>query len=280
VLDRRALAGAFRMRSTSGGARIAAVLAAALVAVIGAGWYGFGVHPVFAAVGLALAAAFAAAAMQATGETDTTPAGALGGVAQLAIGGLGATDLAAPLYAGGTSNGVAAHSAAMLNAWRAGATVGATPSRLVAAQLAGIAAGAVSAVLAYWLIRDAYGLGSAAMPVPGAASWKVTAEAAIGGLAHMPPGAAPAALVAALAGVAFTILRRHRWAPSPIAAGIGFLLPLSVSSTFALAAIGFAIVAVRAPAWFARHGAVIGAGLIVGEGVAGVVIAAIAVAAR
>jgi uncharacterized oligopeptide transporter (OPT) family protein len=279
VLDHRALVRALRTGSASRGSRVAVALAGAAVALVGVGWYGFGVHPAFAAIGIALSAVFAVAAMQATGETDTTPAGAFGGVTQLAVGGLGATDIAAPIYAGGTANGVAAHSATMMNAWKAGAAVGSTPSRLVAAQLAGIAAGAVSAVLAYWFIRDAYGLGSAAMPVPGAASWKVTAEAVAGGVERIPPGAVLAAIAAALAGAAFTILRRHRWVPSPIAVGIGFILPMSVTSTFALAAIGFAIAARRAPRWFDRNGAVLGAGLIVGEGLAGVVIAAIVVAA-
>ncbi|HMG24236.1 MAG TPA: OPT/YSL family transporter [Kofleriaceae bacterium] len=284
VLDRRALAAALRMRSTvdgAGGARVARatwLVAVAAIALIGVGWYGFAVHPAYAAVGIALSGVFAVAAMQATGETDTTPAGALGGVTQLVVGGLGAAQLAAPIYAGGTANGVAAHSATMLNAWKAGASVGATPSRLVAAQLAGIAAGAVSAVVAYWLIRDAYGLGGTAMPVPGAASWKVTAEAVVGGTERIPPGAAPAAILAAAAGAALTIFRRHRWVPSPIAAGVGFILPMSVTSTFALAAIGFAVVGRRAPAWLGRHRAELAAGLIVGESIAGVAIAAILVA--
>jgi uncharacterized oligopeptide transporter (OPT) family protein len=280
VLDRRALAGALRLRSARAGRVLAAALAVAALAVVATGWYGFGVHPAFAAIGIALSAIFAVAAMRATGETDTTPAGALGGVTQIAVGALGAADLSAPLCAGGTASGVAAHAATMLNAWKAGAVVGATPSRLVAAQLAGIAAGAISAVLAYSLIRDAYGLGGASMPVPGAASWQVTAEAVVGGIERMPRGAALAAGIAALAGAALTIVRGRRWVPSPVAAGIGFVLPISVSTTFALAAVGAALAARRAPAWFARHGAVIGAGLIVGEGVAGVVIAAIVVAAR
>jgi uncharacterized oligopeptide transporter (OPT) family protein len=278
VLDRRAFAGALRIRSASTTAPVAIAAVAAAVAAIAAGWYGFGVHPAFAALGVALSGALAVPAMQATGETDTTPAGALGGVAQIAVGGLGASHIAAPIAAGGTVNGVAAHAATMLNAWKAGAAVDARPSRLVIAQLAGIAVGAASAVAAFWLIDRAYGIGSAAMPVPGAASWKLTADAVVRGISGAPDGAALAALIAAAAGVALGLVRRRRWAPSPIAIGIGFLLPLSVTASFAASAIGFAIAARRAPAWFARRGAVLGAGLIVGEGLAGVAIAAIAVA--
>jgi uncharacterized oligopeptide transporter (OPT) family protein len=128
------------------------------------------------------------------------------------------------------------------------------------------------------VIRDAYGLGGAAMPVPGAASWKVTADAVAGGLERIPAGAGLAAGLACALGVACALLTGRRWVPSPIALGIGFLLPLSVTSTFALAALGFAWLARRAPAWAGRHGAALGAGLIVGEGVAGVAIAAIIVA--
>jgi len=281
VLDGHDLIRALRVRSVAAGARVVIALGAAALALIAIGRVGFGVHPAIALLGVALAVVFSAAAMHATGETDTTPAGALGGVAQLAIGATGPGGIAAPLYAGGTANGVAAHSATMLNAWKAGSLVGATPARLVAAQLAGIAVGAIVSAAAYWLIREAYGLGGTAMPVPGAISWKVTADAAAGGLSALPAGIALATLAGAAGGVVLTVAARAdrlaRVLPSAIAMGMGFILPASFSVTVALAAIAFAAVARRAPAWRERSGPGIASGLIVGEGFAGVVIAAITV---
>ncbi|TMQ06204.1 MAG: hypothetical protein E6J91_38485 [Deltaproteobacteria bacterium] len=259
--------------------RIAVAIAAA--AVVAIAWRGLGIAPGYAALSVALAAVFAVAAMHATGETDNTPAGPLGGLAQIAVGAIGPGGTAAPLAAGGTVNGVAVHASAMLNAWKTGAMVGGSPARLVVAQLAGIAGGAVAGAIAYWLVREAHGLGSAALPAPGALSWKATAEAVAGGTAHMPAGAPLAALAGALAGIALAVAARtraRRFAPSPVALGVGFIVPASIGAALALGALGFAAVARCAPAWHARRGPALASGLIVGEALAGIALAAIIVA--
>ncbi|TMQ05354.1 MAG: hypothetical protein E6J90_49220 [Deltaproteobacteria bacterium] len=284
ALDGRALIRAVRAGPAAAGAssrrlRIAVAIAAA--AVVAIAWRGLGIAPGYAALSVALAAVFAVAAMHATGETDNTPAGPLGGLAQIAVGAIGPGGTAAPLAAGGTVNGVAVHASAMLNAWKTGAMVGGSPARLVVAQLAGIAGGAVAGAIAYWLVREAHGLGSAALPAPGALSWKATAEAVAGGTAHMPAGAPLAALAGALAGIALAVAARtraRRFAPSPVALGVGFIVPASIGAALALGALGFAAVARCAPAWHARRGPALASGLIVGEALAGIALAAIIVA--
>src|SRR5262245_36297957 len=72
VLDGRDLVRALRVRSVAAGPRVVIALVAATAALIAIGWVGFGVHPSIALLGVALAVVFSAAAMHATGETDTT----------------------------------------------------------------------------------------------------------------------------------------------------------------------------------------------------------------
>jgi uncharacterized oligopeptide transporter (OPT) family protein len=285
VLGGRALVRAFRGRSAVVGAatrwvRIALGLAA--VSLIAIAWRGFGVSPAFGALAVVLAAVFSVAAMHATGETDHTPAGPLGGLTQIIVGAVGPGGIPTPLHAGGIVNGAAVHASTMLNAWKTGDVVGdGSPPRLVVAQLAGVVGGALAGVAAYWLVREAYGLGTTAMPAPGAVSWKATAEAVAGGTASMPAGAPIAALAGALAGILLAVLehrpRLARGVPSAIAIGIGFIVPASSTVTVALGALAFAAIARRAPAWYERRGPPLASGLLLGEAFAGVVIAAIAV---
>jgi uncharacterized oligopeptide transporter (OPT) family protein len=181
----------------------------------------------------------------------------------------------APLHAGGVVNGVATHAAQMLNNWKTGDVV-ATPVRSVlVAQGLGVIVGAVAATIAYVVVRDAYGLGTAAMPMPGVMSWKATADAVAAGTGAMPAGAPVAALVAAIAGGALAIAARsaraRRYLPSPVAIGIGFILPASLTAALVLGAI--VVSGIRRSA--AGLAPAIASGLIVGEAFTGVVVAAI-----
>jgi uncharacterized oligopeptide transporter (OPT) family protein len=85
-----------------------------------------------------------------------------------------------------------------------------------------------------------------------------------------------------LVGIALGLAERRpalrRRTPSPIALGIGFIVPASIGTALALGAVGFALIARRAPAWHARMGPALASGLIVGEALAGVAIAAVLVA--
>ena len=256
-------------------------LVAAAALVIAIGWLGFDVHPLHALLAIALAAAFSLAGMQATGETDNTPSGPLGGLTQVVVGGLPPGGVGAPLHAGGVVSGAVTHSSQMLSAWKTGEVVGSAPRRLLLAQLAGVASGAVAAAVAFWLIDRAYGIGTEAMPSPAAMSWKATADAVAGGTDSMPAGAPLAALAGVLVGVLLSLGERsrslRRFLPSAVAIGIGFIVPAMIALTLALSAVAFSLVARRAPGWTRESAPSLASGLIIGEAFAGVVVAAIAV---
>ena len=192
VFDAGKMIRAWRTAPAAGEASAAWVkpaLMAAAAAVIAIGWLGFDVHPLHALLAIALATAFSLAGMQATGETDNTPSGPLGGLTQVVVGGLPPGGVGAPLHAGGVVNGAVTHSSQMIAAWKTGEVVGSAPRRLLLAQLAGVASGAVAAAIAFWLIDRAYGIGTESMPSPAAMSWKATADAVAGGTDSMPAGA-------------------------------------------------------------------------------------------
>lgn len=255
---------------------------AAAVAVVAIGWLGFDVHPLHGLLAILLAAAFSLAGMQATGETDQTPSGPLGGLAQVVVGGLPPGGVGTPLHAGGAVSGAVTHSSQMLGAWKTGELVGSQPRRLLLAQLAGVGIGALAAAAAFWMIDTAYGIGTDAMPSPAALSWKATADAVARGTEGMPSGAPLAALLGAVAGVLLTLGERsqrlRRFLPSAVAIGIGFIVPAMIAMSLAVSAIAFGLIARRLPGWNQRNAPPLASGLILGEAFAGVVIAAIAVA--
>lgn len=256
-------------------------IACSAIAIVAIGWFAFDVGPIYGVLAIVLAGVFSIASMHATGETDNTPSGPLGGLAQVAVGAVGPGGVATPLFAGGVVNGITSHSAQMLDSWKTGEMVGGSPPRVLVAQMIGIAGGVIGGVLAYWLIAEAYGFGNAMMAAPSAQSWKATADAVSHGTRGMPAGAPWAALLGAGGGIALAIIDRfprvRRFSPSAIAMGISFILPASVSVSLALGAIGFAIVAHVALGWFTRSGPAFASGLIAGEGLAGIALAAVKV---
>jgi uncharacterized oligopeptide transporter (OPT) family protein len=254
-----------------------ATCAAAIVVI---GWFGFGVSPIISVLALVLAVIFSIVGMRATGVTDQTPGGPLGALAQGIVGATSPGSTVPTLFAGGVTNGAAAHSATMVQVWKTGELLGNSPGRLLAVQLGGAVLGAVASVLGYLLIDQAYGIGSAALPSPAAQSWKATADVVKGGIDTMPAGAHIAALIAAAAALLLTWLERTpaaRFIPSPIALGIGFILPLNASAGIALGAILFAVTRRARPSLTERHGATVAAGLITGEALIALVLAALVV---
>ena len=258
------------------GRRFMIALALAALAVIGLGELALGVPPAISALALAASAVLTAAAARATGETDNTPAGALGGLGQIAVGAIAPGGVAAPLGAGGVIQGTAMHSSAMLGNWRTGLVLGTEPRAQLVAQLIGVAVGAVASGAVFELIRRGYGLASEAMPSPVARSWAATAEVVQHGVAAMPDHAPLAAVIGAATGVALVVASR-RWpqVPSPVAIGMAFLLPPYLSLTMAIGAVGFAIVGRARPAWHATHAATLASGLIAGESLVGLIGAAL-----
>jgi OPT family oligopeptide transporter len=91
-------------------------------------------------------------AARATGETDTTPIGAMGKITQLTYGVIAPKNLSTNLMTAAITAGAACHSAELLQSLKTGYLVGANFRKQLLAQLVGILIGVVVAVSVYSLI--------------------------------------------------------------------------------------------------------------------------------
>ena len=253
------------------------LVALACGGVVAFGALAFDVNPIIPFLGLVLSVVFAAAAARANGETDNTPAGPLGGFTQ-GILGLGSPGIPATLAGGAVVGGTLMHSAMMLQNWRTGALVKTPPRTLFIAQLVGVVIGAVACLGAFVLITRAYGMGNEVVPAVVAKSWLATAEAVQHGLSAMPKYAPHAAGIAVVLGIVMGLEKVAKYAPSPIAIGMAFILPPISSLTIAFGGLVFWIVASRSKAAAQGDGMAVASGMIAGEALVGLVIASLIVA--
>ncbi len=268
-----------RVMLTRGDARLSplhvlVLIAIAVVIVIAQHAFDLGATTVVLAV--LLSCALAVVCARGAGETDIAPAGDMGGLTQLVFG--SRMHAGASLVCGGIATGTATQTAQTLWAFKAGHKLGANPRHQIFAQLIGAVVGAVVVVPTYHVIVLAYGLGSEKLPAISVLSWEATATAVRGGLSALPAHALTAAAVAFAVGSALTLLgksRRGALAPSPVALGIGFLMPLPMTVTLALGALCFAILARRHPSWTRDHVESTAGGAIAGESLCAVILAAL-----
>jgi putative OPT family oligopeptide transporter len=182
--------------------------------------------PVWESV-LAVAMSFflALVACRVTGETDTTPTGAMGKVTQLIFGGLNPGNMNINLMSANITSSAAISSADLLTDLKSGYLLGANPRKQFIAQFSGIFIGTAATVLAFRvMVPTASVLGSDQFPAPAAQAWRVVALALSKGFESLEPVKLWSIAIGGLVGVLLTLLprwfpRRAKWMPS--AAGIG-----------------------------------------------------------
>lgn len=176
-------------------------------------------------IAVVLSFALALVACRVTGETDTTPVGAMGKITQLTFGALSPGNMNVNLMAANITAGSATSSADLLTDLKSGYLLGAHPRKQFIAQFAGIFVGTIVTVLAFrMLIPNASALGTDQFPAPAAQTWKGVAEAMAKGLNTMHPVKIWCIVIGGLAGIVLPVLSRlmpkqQKWIPS--AAGIG-----------------------------------------------------------
>jgi uncharacterized oligopeptide transporter (OPT) family protein len=180
------------------------------------------------AVAVLLSFALALVACRVTGETDTTPVGAMGKITQLVFGVLRPGDTNVNLMSANITAATAGSSADLLTDLKSGYLLGANPRKQFLAQFAGIFVGAIVTVLAFrLLVPDASVLGSDLFPAPAAQTWRAVAVALSGGLAALGVVKIWSIVAGALVGVALTLLplllpRHQHLIPSPAGLGLAW----------------------------------------------------------
>jgi len=206
-------------------------MAGQIVGFAGLAWLGhrtLGMPYWETAVAVALSFALALVACRVTGETDTTPVGAMGKITQLTFGALRPGNTSVNLMSANVTAAAASSSADLLTDLKSGYLLGAHPRKQFLAQLAGIFVGTVVTVLSFrLLVPDASVLGTDQFPAPAAQTWRAVALALSEGIYSLGPVKTWCIVGGAVVGIVLTvlplILPRHRHlVPSPSGIGLAW----------------------------------------------------------
>jgi putative OPT family oligopeptide transporter len=208
-------------------------------------------------------------ACRATGETDTTPVGAMGKVMQLLFAVISPGNVTHNLMSAGTAANSASSSADLLTDLKSGYLLGANPRKQFIAQFVGIFFGTLAIVPAWYLmIPDAAALEK--YPLPATQTWVAVARVLSTGIATLPMSARWAILIGALVGILLPVLekqfpRARRWMPSAMGLGLGWVEYYSNALSFVIGALIAWIWAIYKPANQLRYNIPIASGLVAGE---------------
>ena len=217
-----------------------------LVGFLGLAWLGhatFGMPYWQTAVAVILSFFLALVACRVTGETDTTPVGAMGKITQLTFGVLHPGNIQVNLMSANITAAAAGSSADLLTDLKSGYLLGAHPRRQFLAQLAGIVVGTLVSVLAFrLLVPHAGALGTDQFPAPAAQTWRAVALALSGGVAALGPIKLWCIVAGTLVGVALTVLPKlvpayEHLVPSPAGLGLAWTFHFHYALLFFLGAL-------------------------------------------
>jgi len=220
----------------------------------------------------------AVVACRVTGETDTTPIGAMGKVTQLTFGALNPGNVNVNLMAANITAGAAGSSADLLTDLKSGYLLGANPRKQFLAQFAGIFVGTLVTVTAFTiLVKDPKMLGGDAFPAPAAQTWAAVATALSKGLHALDPIKRWSIALGAALGAIFSLLpalfpKQAKRMPSAAAAGLAWVFHWYYSLLFLIGAVAGWAVQRRAPELSEEYTFPVASGVIAGGSLMGVLL--------
>lgn len=251
------------------------------VALVGLAWLGHHTFqiPVWqSTVAVVITFALALVACRVTGETDTTPTGAMGKVTQLLFGVLSPGNTTVNLMSANITAGAALSSADLLTDLKSGYLLGANPRKQFLAQFAGIFSGTIVTVLAFRvLVPDASVLGGDQFPAPAALTWKAVAEALSRGLSALEPVKLWSIAGGSVVGAVLTLLpaafpRCRKYVPSAAAFGLAWSFHWYYGLLFFVGGMAALLLEKRAPRWSAQFTFPVASGIIAGGSLMGVLL--------
>jgi uncharacterized oligopeptide transporter (OPT) family protein len=250
-----------------------------LFGFIGLAWLGhrtFGMPYWETAVAVLLSFALALVACRVTGETDTTPVGAMGKITQLTFGAISPGHVNSNLMSANITAAAAGGSADLLTDLKSGYLLGAHPRKQFLAQFSGIFVGTLVSVLAFrLLVPDASALGTDQFPAPAAQTWRAVAVALSEGLSALGPVKTWSIVVGGVVGIVLTVLpkifpaRRHL-IPSPAGVGLAWTFHWYYGLLFFIGGLIGWWIEKKRPTWSAEYTFPVASGWIAGESLTGV----------
>jgi len=215
-------------------------------------------------------------ACRVTGETDTTPTGAMGKVTQLTFGAVSPGNMDINLMSANITSSAALSAADLLTDLKSGYLLGANPRQQFLAQFAGIFVGTLATVFAFQLlVPNASVLGSDQFPAPAAQSWRIVALALGEGFAALEPLKIWLIAVGGGVGIVLTLLARWfpqhlRWIPSPAGVGLSWTFHWYYGLLFFLGGVIGWLLERRNPAMSEQYTWPVASGVIAGGSLMGV----------
>jgi len=197
----------------------------------------FGVPWLLAFISLPLIFVLTVICTSSMALTSWTPTGSLSKITQFTMGAIDRTNPASNLIRAGMTAEIASNAANLLSDIKPGYMLGAKPRQQAIGHVIGIFAGAIASTPLFFLLflpRDSAGVRSVETIVsdqfamPGALQCKGVADLIAKGVSNLPPSAILSMIVAAVAAVAFEVLRiktKGRFPISAVSVGLGVVLP-------------------------------------------------------
>tara|TARA_R110002096_G_scaffold299503_2_gene493960 strand:+ start:27042 stop:28820 length:1779 start_codon:yes stop_codon:yes gene_type:complete len=227
-------------------------------------------------IAVALSAILAAIAVRSTGETDINPVGGMGKVTQLVFGGVSPGMVSTNLMAASISGAGASQAGDMMQDLKTGHLLGSSPRKQLLAQLMGIPAGCIFAVLIFYLFKSQYEFGGTEYPAPAAFAWKAVAELMAQGFDALPTNAVWGMVFGGLFGMAMPLCKKFfpksaPYLPSGLAFGIAFIVQAFYSITMFLGLLVYLFWKKKKPKAAELFVFAVASGLIAGEGLMNIV---------
>ena len=252
-----------------------------IVSLVALAWLGhasFGMPVWETAIAVALSFWLALVACRVTGETDTTPVGALGKVTQLIFGGLSPGNVNVNLMSANITAGAATSAADLLTDLKSGYLLGANPRQQFLAQFAGIFVGTVVSVLTFAvLVPDAQVLGTDQFPAPAAQTWSAVAIALGRGLSSLEWVKLWLIFAGSVVGVLLTLApvlfpKYQEYLPSASAFGLAWVFPWYYGLLFFLGALVALLLERQKPKLAEEFTLPVASGVVAGGSLMGVVL--------
>ncbi|MGD9690655.1 MAG: OPT family oligopeptide transporter [Phycisphaerales bacterium] len=207
------------------------------IAMVWLQWQAFSVAWYWGLLAVAMSFVLSMVASRATGETDTTPIGAMGKVMQLLFAVLHPGQVGPNLASAGIAANSASSSADLLTDLKTGYLLGANPRKQFLAQFFGCFFGTIAIVpIWYLMVPTREKLESFALPATRA--WEAVAKILTKGVGELPTSAVWAIFIGAAVGCALPVIekflspRARRFMPSATGIGLAWVMPFQNAFSF------------------------------------------------